>query len=92
MILKSSIYFPFRNPQLECLPNLYRDLQKVFRFQKVEKVPLMVRRNAKEQPIREQEKTSDEADSSGSDSDGDPQSDKGDCFYSFIWKFVCNQS
>jgi len=54
----------------------------------------MVHRNAKEQPIRsgEQEKTSDEADSSGSDSDGDPQSDKGDCFYSFIWKFVCNQS
>ena len=54
----------------------------------------MVHRNAKEQPIRsgEQEKTSDEADSSGSESDGDPQSDKGDCFYSFIWKFVCNQS
>jgi len=69
---------PLVNPQLECLPNLYRDLQKVFRFQKVEKVPQMVHRNAKEQPIRsgEQEKTSDEADSSGSDSDGDPQSDK----------------
>jgi hypothetical protein len=88
LILKSSISFPSRNPQLECLPNLYRDLQKVFQFQKVEKVPQLVRRDAKQQPIRsgEQEKTSDEADSSGSDSDGDPQSDKGDCFYSFIWK------
>ncbi|PUZ48460.1 hypothetical protein GQ55_7G246600 [Panicum hallii var. hallii] len=69
---------PLVNPQLECLPNLYRDLQKVFQFQKVEKVPQLGRRDAKQQPIRsgEQEKTSDEADSSGSDSDGDPQSDK----------------
>ncbi|OEL16340.1 hypothetical protein BAE44_0022641 [Dichanthelium oligosanthes] len=66
---------PSVNPQLECLPNLYRDLQKVFQFQKVEKVP---KRDAKEQPVHsgEQEKTSDEADSSEYDSDGDPQSDK----------------
>lgn len=87
-MIDSEISFPFRNPQLECLPNLYRDLQKVFQFQKVEKVPQLVRRDAKQQPIcsGEQEKTSDEADSSGSDSDGDPQSDKGDCFYSIIWK------
>ncbi|CAN6268910.1 unnamed protein product [Urochloa humidicola] len=60
---------PAVNQQLECLPNLYKDLQKVFRFPKVEKVPQ--RCGAKEQPIH-----SDEADSSGSDSDGDPQSDK----------------
>ncbi|CAN6276607.1 unnamed protein product [Urochloa humidicola] len=60
---------PAVNPQLECLPNLYKDLQKVFRFPKVENVPQ--RCGAKEQPVH-----SDEADSSGSDSDGDPQSDK----------------
>jgi hypothetical protein len=51
--------------------NLYKDLQKVFQFQKVQKVPRWVLRGAKEQPIcsGEQKKTSDEADSSGSDSD-----------------------
>jgi hypothetical protein len=39
----------------------------------VQKVPWWVLRGAKEQPIRsgEQEKTSDEGDSSGSDFDGD---------------------
>jgi hypothetical protein len=60
----------------------------------VQKVPWWVLRGAKEQPIRsgEQEKTSDEADSSGSDSDGDNQSDKGDCFFSsLIWKCVWNE-
>ncbi|CAL5030554.1 unnamed protein product [Urochloa decumbens] len=60
---------PAVNPQLVCLPNLYKDLQKVFQFPKVENVPQ--RCGAKEQPIH-----SDEADSSGSDSDGDTQSDK----------------
>jgi hypothetical protein len=38
--------------------NLYKDLQKVFQFQKVQKVPRWVLRGAKEQPIcsGEQEK------------------------------------
>jgi len=47
----------------------------VFRFQEEKKV-------SKEQPIRsgEQGKTSDLADASESDSDGDSQSDKGDYF------------
>ena len=47
----------------------------MFRFQEEKKV-------SKEQPIRsgEQGKTSDLADASESDSDGDSQSDKGDCF------------
>ncbi|KAF8651862.1 hypothetical protein HU200_063108 [Digitaria exilis] len=63
---------PVVNPQLQCLPNLYIDLQKVFPFQKVE---------AKEQPVHsgEQKKGSDETDSSEYDSDGDPQSDKECC-------------
>lgn len=71
---------PSRNPQLQYLPNLYNDLLKVFRFQEEKKVSQLV--NSKEQPIRsgEQEKTSDLADASESDSDGDSQSDKGDCF------------
>lgn len=47
----------------------------MFQFQKVK---------AKEQPVHSggQKKISDETDSSEYDSDGDPQSDKGDCFTS----------
>ena len=52
----------------------------MFQFQEEKKVSQLV--NSKKQPIRsgEQGKTSDLADASESDSEGDSQSDKGDCF------------
>ncbi|XP_062226443.1 protein RKD5-like isoform X2 [Phragmites australis] len=66
---------PFGNPQLKCLPNLYNDLEKVFRFQTVEKVPKLQTRR-KIIHYGEQEKTSDDADhASESDSDEDSQSE-----------------
>ncbi|KAL6882620.1 hypothetical protein ACP4OV_011310 [Aristida adscensionis] len=69
---------PSGNPQLKWVPNLYNDLEKVFRFQSVENVPALIHSDSEEQatPLGEQEKTSDEADStSDSDSDDDTQSE-----------------
>ncbi|KAL6652219.1 hypothetical protein ACP70R_011144 [Stipagrostis hirtigluma subsp. patula] len=69
---------PSGNPQLKWLPNLYNDLEKVFRFQSVEKVPNLIHSDSEEQtiPSGEQEKTSDEVDyTSESDSDEDTQSE-----------------
>ncbi|KAJ1272300.1 hypothetical protein BS78_06G191800 [Paspalum vaginatum] len=68
---------PLVNPRLQCLPNLYNDLQKVFPFQIEKKVRQHV--NTKEEPNHsgEQEKTSHQADcASESESDGESQSDK----------------
>lgn len=63
------------------MPSLYNDLEKLFQFQNVERVPELIQCDSEEQLTRSgaQEKPSDEVDASESDSDEDPQSVEGDC-------------
>uniref|UniRef100_A0A0E0KTZ7 RWP-RK domain-containing protein n=1 Tax=Oryza punctata TaxID=4537 RepID=A0A0E0KTZ7_ORYPU len=67
---------PFLNPRLMCVPSLYNDLEKVFRFQNVEKIPKLMQCDSKEKLSRwdARDKNSDEVLASGSDSDYDLQS------------------
>ncbi|KAF0891211.1 hypothetical protein E2562_009396 [Oryza meyeriana var. granulata] len=70
------VLFPFLNPRLMCVPSLYNDLKKVFRFQNVDKIPKLLRCDSDEKPTRwdAQEKNSDEVHESESVSDDDLQS------------------
>lgn len=98
-MIKALNLFPFRNLQLKCLPNLYKDVEIVFQFQSEVNLPQLIHPGPeeKQQSIHsgERENISDEADyasDSNSDSDGDPQSGSGDYIYSLIWKPTNNCS
>uniref|UniRef100_J3M0F4 RWP-RK domain-containing protein n=1 Tax=Oryza brachyantha TaxID=4533 RepID=J3M0F4_ORYBR len=66
-----------RNPRLMCVPSLYNDLKKVFRFQNVENIPKLMQCDSEEKlnSWDAQDKISDEeVHASESDSDDDLQS------------------
>ncbi|BAF15480.2 protein RKD5 isoform X2 [Oryza sativa Japonica Group] len=67
---------PFLNPRLMCVPSLYNDLEKVFRFQNVEKIPKLMQCDSEEKLSSwdARDKSSDEVHASESDSDDDLQS------------------
>uniref|UniRef100_A0A0E0DH82 RWP-RK domain-containing protein n=1 Tax=Oryza meridionalis TaxID=40149 RepID=A0A0E0DH82_9ORYZ len=71
--LRSSVE---RNPRLMCVPSLYNDLEKVFRFQNVEKIPKLMQCDSEEKLSSwdARDKSSDEVHASESDSDDDLQS------------------
>ena len=63
-----------------CVPSLYNDLEKVFRFQNVEKIPKLMQCDSEEKLSSwdARDKSSDEVHASESDSDDDLQSGEGD--------------
>ncbi|TVU14873.1 hypothetical protein EJB05_38369, partial [Eragrostis curvula] len=71
---------PYGNPQLECLPSLYKDLDTVFQFGTVEGLPELIHSDSEERQQTiihsgEPENISDEADyASEPESDEDPRS------------------